>query len=223
MSKKSGTVIKIVAFAAGVAAVGAACYVYRDKIKEFAEKNDVKGKVKNAKNFVTDKLQKNKENDDFDDAEFFDDLESEDTSSRGYTSITITSDEDSPADKAKELKDAIVDKAEDLKDAAADKAKDLKDTVTDKAKDLKDAVTDKTEDLKDAVTDKTEDLKDAVTEKTEAAKDTIKETAKNVKSKAENIKEAITEEVPEEYEYEGLSDVSEDEDALAEEAALDGV
>lgn len=97
MSKKTGTIVKIVAFIAGVAAVGTACYVYRDKIKEFFEKHDIKGKINNAKNFVTDKFNKNNNEDYFDDAEFFDDdnLEDEDSTGRGYTSITIsTEDED---------------------------------------------------------------------------------------------------------------------------------
>lgn len=196
MSKKSGTIIKVVAFAAGIAAVGAACYVYRDKIKEFAEKNDVKGKVNSAKNFVTDQLQKNKNEDDFDDSEFFDELDSEDSSSRGYTSITINSDEDSSS---------IKEKAVELKDAVVDKAKEIKETVTKKAKDVKETAKDKAENAADTAKDKAEEIKETVAEK------------------ASDIKDAVEEAIPEEYEYEGLSDVSEDEDALAEEAALDGV
>ena len=219
MSKKSGTVIKIVAFAAGVAAVGAACYVYRDKIKEFVEKNDVKGKVTNAKNYVTNKLQKNKENDDFDDAEFFDDPDNEDSSSRGYTSITITSDEDSVEEKADEAKSSAKDKVVEIKDALVEKAKEVKDRVVDKAEEIKETVADKAKKAKDTAADKAEEVKDAVADKAEEVKDAAAD-------KVDDVKEAVeetVEEAPEEYEYEGLSDVSEDEDALAEEAALDGV
>lgn len=170
MSKKTGTIIKIVAFVAGIAAVGAACYVYRDKIKEFFEKHDVKGKIDNAKNFITDKFSKNNNEDYFDDAEFFDDdaLVDEDTSNRGYTSITIA--------------------AEDEDDA---------------------------EDAKQSVEIKIEATEEEV-EEVEETPETVAEEEK------EEVAEDVTEEAPAEFEYEGLSDVSEDEDVLADEAALDG-
>jgi hypothetical protein len=163
LSKKSGSIVKIVAFVAGIAAVGTACYVYKDKIKEFLEKNDVKGKLNQAKDFVSDKLSKNSNEDYFDDAEFFDDDVEEDTSNRGYTSITITSGEDS---EDSEREEEATPAAEAVKEAAAP--------------------------VEEKVTIPVEDADSK-------------------------------EEAPEGYEYEGLSDVSEDEDVLADEAALDGV
>lgn len=171
MSKKSGSIVKIVAFVAGVAAVGTACYVYKDKIKEFFEKNDVKGKINNAKDFVSEKVLKNKNDDYFDDAEFFDDDDTveEDTSNRGYTSITITSDEDSEATTDKE-------EVSNTEETAAKAAAEENIPVTDEIKEI---------------------------------------------TSADNTK-VIEEDTPKEYEYEGLSDVSEDEDVLADEAALDG-
>lgn len=156
MSKKGGKLMKFIATAAGVAAVGTACYVYKDKIKEFFQKPEIKDKLDSAKTFVTDKVRKNTDDDIFDDAEFFDgdEEDAEDSSNRGYTSINITSEEDSPSFKSEtSTPEATVAPA---KETAA-----KEDTVT------------------------TED-----------------------------------EDVP--FEYEGLSDVSEDEDVLAEETSLDG-
>lgn len=155
MSKKSGTIIKLLAIAAGVAAVGTACYLYKDKIKEFFEKLDVRTKFDTAKSFVTDRVLGNKEEDFFDDADFFDDdeddTEAADAGSRGYTSITISSDDST-------------------------------------------------------------DEEPAPAPETSAAEPTV--------SAVDAAEEEDTEDIP--YENEGLSDVSEDEDVLAEETSLDG-
>ena len=153
MSKKSGTIIKVVAFVAGIAAVGAACYIYKDKIKEFFEKIQIKEKLESAKAFISEKVNGNKDEDFFDDAEFFDDeaVDSEDSGNRGYTSINITSEENS----APEPKEAEAPVSED--------AVEQEETITE---------------------------------------------------------EDDSEDTP--FEYEGLSDVSEDEDVLEEEASLDG-
>lgn len=155
MSKKGGAIIKIVAVVAGIAAVGTACYVYKDKIKEFFEKIQLKEKFEAAKASITEKLQTNKGDDFFDDAEFFDDedvTDVADSGNRGYTPINITTDE-----------------------------------------------TEATEDSTASTT--------AVNEQA-AAKDEA--TASNANEEADS------------FEYEGLSDTSEDEDVLAEEAAIDG-
>ena len=155
MSKKVGTVVKVVTVVAGIAAVGAACYVYRDKIKEFFEKLNLKEKVDSAKSFVSDKFLSAKDEDFFDDADFFDDeaVNSEDNSNRGYTSINITSEESDEPDSA-----------------AASASRESKQDL---------------EELKPVNTQ--DDEEDGLA-----------------------------------FEYEGLSDVSEDEDVLAEESALDG-
>lgn len=156
MSKKGGTIVKLVAFVAGVAAIGTACYVYKDKIKEFLEKIELKDKLNQAKSFVTDKVLGTKEDDFFDDAEFFDDEaeESEDSSNRGYTSINMNSeDEEQPSAPIS---------------AAASTEPPVSKTVLLSEQDF------------------------------------------------------ASEEEETGFEYEGLSDVSEDEDVLAEEATLDG-
>lgn len=156
MSKKGGTIVKVVAFVAGVAAIGAACYVYKDKIQEFFEKIDLKTKLDNAKTFVSDKVLGKKEDDFFDDAEFFDgdSEEEEDSSNRGYTSININAEEE----------------------------EEEAPTIPVTARKITPAV------------------------EPEAVKETVFSTEED--------------EVP--FEYEGLSDVSEDDDVLAEEATLDG-
>ncbi len=154
MSKKFGSFMKVVTVFAGIAAVGTACYIYKDKIKEFFQKAEIKDKLDTAKSFVTDKVLGSKDEDFFDDAEFFDDEaeETEDTSNRGYTSIAISPEET-------------------------------------------------TEPVKEAVSAKTEEPKEV----TFAAKE-----------------DTVTEDADTPFEYEGLSDVSEDDDVLTEQAALDG-
>lgn len=160
MSKKGGTIVKIVAVVAGIAAVGTACYVYKDKIVEFFQKLKLKEKVDSVKSFVDENVLGKKDDDYFDDADFFDDdsdaVADPETGNRGYTSITITTD-DSEEEPAEEADDEPV-KAESEDAPQSTEAAEASDAETD----------------------------------------------------------------VEEYENEGLSDTSEDEDALADEAALDG-
>lgn len=161
MSKKGGTIVKIVAVVAGIAAVGTACYVYKDKIVEFFQKLKLKEKVDSVKSFVDENVLCKKDDDYFDDADFFDDDDSDavadrETGNRGYTSITITTD-DSEEEPAKE-----------------------------------------------------------------AADEPVKAESEDAPQSTEAAKAADAETDVEEYENEGLSDTSEDEDALADEAALDG-
>lgn len=160
MSKKGGTIVKIVAVVAGIAAVGTACYVYKDKIVEFFQKLKLKEKVDSVKSFVDENVLGKKDDDYFDDADFFDDdndaVADSETGNRGYTSITITTDdsEEEPAE--------------------------------------------------------------------EAADEPVKAESEDAPQSTEAAKAADAETDVEEYENEGLSDTSEDEDALADEAALDG-
>lgn len=160
MSKKGGTIVKIVAVVAGIAAVGTACYVYKDKIVEFFQKLKLKEKVDSVKSFVDENVLGKKDDDYFDDADFFDDdndaVADSETGSRGYTSITITTD-DSEEEPAEEADD-----------------------------------------------------------------EPVKAESEDAPQSTEAAKAADTETDVEEYENEGLSDTSEDEDALADEAALDG-
>lgn len=159
MSKKFGSFMKVVTVVAGVAAVGTACYIYKDKIKEFFQKAEIKDKLDTAKSFVTDKVLGTKDDDFFDDAEFFDDdtETAEDTANRGYTSIAINPEESS------------------------------------------------SESVNEPVTKTVAAKKEEPTELTFSAK-----------------QETVASEEDTPFEYEGLSDVSEDDDVLAEEASLDG-
>lgn len=161
MSKKGGTIVKIVAVVAGIAAVGTAFYVYKDKIVEFFQKLKLKEKVDSVKSFVDENVLGKKDDDYFDDADFFDDDDSDavadrETGNRGYTSITITTD-DSEEEPAEEADD-----------------------------------------------------------------EPVKAESEDAPQSTEATKAADAETDVEEYENEGLSDTSEDEDALADEAALDG-
>lgn len=156
MSKKGGTIVKIVAVVAGIAAVGTACYVYKDKIVEFFQKLKLKEKVDSVKSFVDENVLGKKDDDYFDDADFFDDdsdaVADRETGNRGYTSITITTDDSEE----------------------------------------------------------------------EADDEPVKAESEDAPQSTEATKAADAETDVEEYENEGLSDTSEDEDALADEAALDG-
>lgn len=165
MSKKFGSFMKVATVVAGVAAVGTACYIYKDKIKEFFQKAEIKDKLDTAKSFVTDKVLGTKDEDFFDDAEFFDDdaEAAEDNTNRGYTSIAINSEE----------------------------------STTEPAKAV--------EPVKRSVAETVAAKKEEPTELTFSAK-----------------KETVASEEDTPFEYEGLSDVSEDDDVLAEEASLDG-
>lgn len=148
MSKKSGTIFKIVAVVAGVAAVGAACYIYWDKIQETLDKYKIKERAQDLKTQLTEKIAGKKNDDFFDDAEFFDENTTDDSQNdnRGY--ISLNTDENT-ASLSLQATEASEEALEDVLEETADAEVDA-------------------------------------------------------------------------YENEGLSDVSEDEDVLAEEASLEG-
>ncbi len=139
MSKKGGTIVKIVAVVAGIAAVGTACYVYKDKIVEFFQKLKLKEKVDSVKSFVDENVLGKKDDDYFDDADFFDDDDSDavadpETGNRGYTSITITTDdsEEEPAEEAAEAADTETDVEEYENEGLSDTSED-EDALADEA------------------------------------------------------------------------------------------
>ena len=139
MSKKGGTIVKIVAVVAGIAAVGTACYVYKDKIVEFFQKLKLKEKVDSVKSFVDENVLGKKDDDYFDDADFFDDDDSDavadpETGNRGYTSITITTDdsEEEPAEEATEAADTETDVEEYENEGLSDTSED-EDALADEA------------------------------------------------------------------------------------------
>lgn len=154
MSKKGGTIVKIVAVVAGIAAVGTACYVYKDKIVEFFQKLKLKEKVDSVKSFVDENVLGKKDDDYFDDADFFDDdndaVADSETGSRGYTSITITTD-DSEEEPAEEATDEPV-KAESEDAPQSTEAAKAADTETDVEEYENEGLSDTSED-EDALAD----------------------------------------------------------------------
>ncbi len=137
MSKKGGTIVKLVAVVAGIAAVGTACYVFKDKIVEFFQKIKLKEKADSVKSFVNKNVLGKKDDDYFDDADFFDDAAGDaasdsESSNRGYTSITIAAD-DSESESAteKKKKASVASSESDAEDVEAYENEGLSDTSED--------------------------------------------------------------------------------------------
>lgn len=109
MAKKNNTLGKFLAFTTAAAAIGSACYIYRDRIKESTIYKKTAGKLSNLYNKTTGKFAEEDDDfffdDDFED-DFSDDVFSDDAkNNREYTSITINSKKTSPSEDAKETAD----------------------------------------------------------------------------------------------------------------------
>lgn len=212
MSKK-GTIGKALAVVGAVAVVGGACYIFRDKIKDSkVYKNlDVDGKLNKVKSLINDNLPVGKKEAADDEEDFFFDededisaddfFNEEDSTGRGYTSINPSSlDEVESEDTTKNDEDFNVD-----------------DTTEDE---------DFTEvDDDDVAADATSS--DDTTNTSPVSNDspvipTIDFTNTSVAADMTEIKADEDDSTVEGYEYEGLSDVSEDSDVLAEEDLIDG-
>lgn len=106
MAKKKSTLGKVIAFTTTIAAIGGACYIFRDKIRESELYQKSKEAFSSLRNKMSDKSGNEHEEDDFffeEDFEdnFEDDMFSEDAkNNREYTSITINPKENTP-DSAK--------------------------------------------------------------------------------------------------------------------------
>lgn len=138
MGKKNSTFGKLLAFTTTVAAIGGACYIFRDQIKESSIYKKASNKFSGLKNKMNDRFS-NEEDDFFFDDDFEDDFEDdvfsdEAKKNREYTSITINpKDEDNiPAtDVAKEVADDISKAVEDLKETSDKKDESTTEEVSD--------------------------------------------------------------------------------------------
>lgn len=108
MAKKKNKLGKLLAFTTTVAAVGGTCYIFRDKIKQSsiyttaADKlSDLLGLSGTGSDLEDDDFFFDQEDDDFDSA-FSDDQKQE----REYTSITITSKDETDSDKQSDNTDS---------------------------------------------------------------------------------------------------------------------
>lgn len=131
MGKKNSTFGKLLAFTTTAAAIGGACYIFRDQIKESSIYKKASDKFSGLRNKMSDKFSNNEDDfffdDDFED-DFEDDVFSDDAkNNREYTSITINpkEEETSVTDVAKEMKEDISNAVEDLKESS-----DKKDETT---------------------------------------------------------------------------------------------
>lgn len=130
MSKKN-SFGKLLAFTTTVAAIGGACYIFRDQIKESEIYKKSVDKLSALRNKMSDKYS-NEDDDFFFDDEFEDTFEedvfSDDAKqNREYTSITINAKEetfDNASDAAKEV-------AEDIANAVKSKTEDMKEIFAD--------------------------------------------------------------------------------------------
>ncbi len=188
MAKNNHTLGKLLAFTTAIAAVGGACYIYRDKIRQSAIYQKAKDKLSGLTGGNAD--------DDTDDDFFFDDEDSfaEDNSGdREYTSIAINTkqeDEDTalsplPQEQTEESDNNGLYSSEEPEPAATQKEEDSIPTISFGGG-------------FSAPVSTPEPPTVTQTPQAEAATDTVNE-----------------------YEYEGLSDVSEDPDVLEEQDKLD--
>lgn len=221
MAKKNSSLGKLIAFTTTVAAIGGACYIFRDQIKESEAFKKATDKLSALRNKVSDKFSSD-EDDFFFDDEFEEDFEDdifdkESKSNREYTSITINAKDNSTSDSAEEVPDD------------AEPTNKIIDNMKDVAENIVENAAEDAENMSDVAKDVANDVANAVKEKTEAAKDEVKEifaddsipTISFGSNKTEDTDEsAATEEVLG-YENEGLSDVYEDPDVLGDQDKLD--
>lgn len=211
---------KFLAFTTTVATICGVCYVFRDQIRESSIYKKASEKFCDLRNKMNDKFTSEEDDfifdDDFED-DFEDDVFAEDAKqNREYTSIIINPKEDEApvSDAAKEVAEDISKAVENLKETGIETAEDTIEKVTDIAEDTMDGAKEVAEDMKDAVQDSAEDMKEIFAD---VSIPTISFGNNNADKKDET---AATEEVSE-YENEGLSDVSEDPDVLADMDRLD--
>lgn len=214
MAKKKKTFGKLLAFTTTAVAIGGTCYVFRDKIKQSSVYKAVSEKLSDLFGSISEKY--SDDDDDFffdEEDDDFEDAFSKDTEhGREYTSITINAKEDSSEEKD------TVDFSE--KNPSKQEAANSSEETSSKQEAANSLQADSsTEDdtPKSDETAATEDLieifpKDSISNikvgNTSAPANSI--SGDNTSSTEENH-----------YENEGLSDVSEDSDALEEQDKLD--
>ena len=206
MAKKNSTLGKLLAFTTAVAAIGGACYIFRDQIKESEIYKKSADKLSALRNKISDKLG-NEEDDFFFDDDFEDDFEDDVFSdnaknNREYTSITINPKEN--------ITETVTDATEDVADAIADVQEDITETSEDLQEDVEDVVQDVAKDF----AEESEDMKEIFSDTT-IPTITFGSSASNKKDDF-----VLTDEISG-YENQGLSDVDEDPDVLADQDRLD--
>ncbi|MBO5468604.1 MAG: hypothetical protein J6A03_02490 [Lachnospiraceae bacterium] len=206
MAKNKNCFSKLLALTATVAAVGGACYVFRDKIKNSPLYKTALDKAYDLYDKWKDRQSDDDSFDDFDfdeDDDFEDIFSEEDKSEREYTSITINAKEDtSSTDVADDS--AITDNTED------DKTPDTsEDTVS---AEVEVPAASDTEAPDEEVSSIPQVEESDVTYTTDAVIPTIDF---GTSTTSDDEPEVLG------YENEGLSDVSEDPDVLEEQDKLD--
>lgn len=229
MAKKN-TLGKVLAVAVAVAAVGGACYAYRDKIKE----SELYKKSINKLQSLRASLCKSCDTEDFDDEDEdtfsdgdFESIFSDDAKlSREYTSINITPSTAMDDEPVEEFEEDATEEESNLSEEPVDEAEETTASEEIDAASFTDSADDVTEEdfNEETVTDITEDIAEDVTEifpddsiptiSFASPEPSISEVAEEVPS---------IEETPEVlgYENEGLSDVYEDPDSLEDQDRLD--
>ncbi len=229
---------KLLAFTTTVAAIGGVCYVFRDQIKESNIYKKACDKFTTLRDKVSDKFATEDDDfffdddfeDDFEDIAFADDAKK----NREYTSITINAKEDIPmTDAAKEVADDISNAVDNLKESSLKRSEDTMEDIQETAAEVSKDVA---EDVADVAEDTAEDVADAVTETSEEVAETVADSAEDMKeifadvtiptisfnsNNTSKADETSATEEPTAYENEGLSDVSEDPDVLADMDRLD--
>lgn len=207
MAKKKNILGKLLAITGTVAAIGGVCYAFRDKIKE----NPV---FKTITQKLSSKFNKDDEDDfifdDEDDiSDFGDAFQSDEEHSREYTSITPKENESEDNDNPE---DTIVPDEEPAPDLSAKTEEDLSASDSIAASIEEPALEESSDE-----TFVNEEPSDAMTEI--FPEDTIPTISFGTSS--DTFKEPEQESSVSGYEYEGLSDVSEDPDVLEEQDKLD--
>lgn len=224
MAKNKNTLGRLLAFTTTVAAVGGACYIFRDKIKQSPI---YKASVDKAC-CLYDKFKDNfcKKNDDEDfffdeeDADFTDVFSEDAKNEREYTSITINS-------KDKDMKEAASEEV-----PAADEPVTAGEPVSEETPAADESVFEETSAVQEPVSEETPAADEPASEETPVAQEPVSEETPKTADMTEifpddsipTINFSNTFSKPEEvsgYENEGLSDVSEDPDVLEEQDKLD--
>ncbi len=208
MAKKNSFIGNLIALTATVATIGGVCYIFRDKIKESDVYKKSTDKLSNLRNKMCDNCSDDEDfyfDDDFEDDLFSDDAKK----NREYTSITINSKETSESKKVN-IGETIEDEITETTDE--DEDKNILSTDTEITKDNTESEKDKEQSQSDM---KKSFAEDGIPTISFGNIKPSQQSTDNTTSKEDDAKEVLG------YENEGLSDVYEDPDVLADTDKLD--
>lgn len=226
MAKKKKTFGKLLAFTTTAVAIGGTCYVFRDKIKQSSVYKAVSEKLSDLFGSISEKYS---DDDDFffdEEDDDFEDAFSKDTEhGREYTSITINAKEDSSEEKdTVDFSERNPSKQETANSSEETSSKQ-------EAANFSEETSSKQEAANSLQADSSTEDDTPKSDETAATEDLIeifpKDSISNIKvgntsAPANSISGDNTSSTEENhYENEGLSDVSEDSDALEEQDKLD--